>query len=153
MMFWGMTTRGCRAEPVGQGMVIDTSALVAILADEPERAAFVAALERAEARLLSAATYLEAGIVICARYGDAGLIDLDRFLQTAEVEILPVDADQARIALRAFGQYGKGRHAAGLNYGDCFSYALAMASGEPLLFKGNDFSQTDVQAVVRQTII
>jgi Uncharacterized protein conserved in bacteria len=126
-------------------MVIDTSALVAILADEPEREAFVVAIERDEVRLLSAASFLEAGIVIRTRYGSSGLIDLERLLQVAAVEVLPVDAEQARIALKAFEQYGKGRHPAALNYGDCFAYALAIASSEPLLFKGDDFSRTDVR--------
>lgn len=128
-------------------MVIDPSALLAILQDEPERRRFNEAIEAAATRRLSAAGFVEVSIVIESRYGAAGLHDLDRFLERAEIEIVPVDAEQAREARRAFSLYGKGRHPAGLNYGDCFSYALARVLGEPLLFKGDDFSQTDVVAV------
>ena len=125
-------------------MIIDTSALIAILQDEPERSAFTAALAAAEACAISAATFVEASIVIDARYGAEGVRTLDLLLLEAEVSVAPVDADQARLARIAYQRYGKGRHPAGLNYGDCFSYALAQACGEPLLFKGADFSLTDV---------
>lgn len=125
-------------------MVIDTSALVAILSGEPEQQPFIDAIERADLRLLSAATLVEASIVIASRYGPAGLHDLDRLLERADVQVTEVDAEQARTARAAWQRYGKGRHPAALNFGDCFSYALAVTRGEPLLFKGQDFGQTDV---------
>ena len=125
-------------------MVLDTSALIAILSGEPEQEAFIHAIERADVRLLSAATLLEASIVIEARYGAAGAHHLDRLLERADVEIVPVDGEQASAARSAWQRFGKGRHPAALNFGDCFPYALAVTRGEPLLFKGNDFSQTDV---------
>jgi ribonuclease VapC len=128
-------------------MVIDTSALLAILQDEPERRTFSEAIEAAETRSMSAATFVETSIVIESRYGPAGLRDLDALIAAAAIALVPVDADQAQIARTAFSQFGKGRHPASLNYGDCFSYALAKALGEPLLFKGSDFAQTDVHAV------
>ena len=128
-------------------MVIDTSALVAILQDEPERHAFNLAIEAAEVRLLSSASLVEISLVIEARFGSDGIRDLDLYLAKAGVRIEPVDADQAYIARQAFNNYGKGRHAAGLNFGDCFSYALAKFTGEPLLFKGNDFSKTDLDTL------
>lgn len=129
-------------------MVIDTSALLAILQDEPERRAFNEAIEAAAHPAMSTATLVEASIVIEARYGAEGLRDLDQFLATAKIEFVPVDIEQAHAARRAFSEFGLGRHPAGLNYGDCFSYALAKVLGAPLLFKGGDFSETDVARVV-----
>jgi len=128
-------------------MVIDTSALIAILQDEPERRSFNLAIEAAEIRLLSSASLVEASLVIETRFGPDGVRDLDLLLAKAGVGIEPVDEDQAYIARRAFRQYGKGRHPAGLNFGDCFTYALAKFTGEPLLFKGHDFSKTDLDTV------
>lgn len=125
-------------------MVIDTSALLAVLQDEPERRSFNKAIEAAESRAMSAATFLEVSIVIESRYGAEGLRDLDQFIDRAGIELVAVDAEQAYVARRAFSRFGKGRHAAGLNYGDCFAYALAIVAGEPLLFKGGDFALTDV---------
>ena len=125
-------------------MVTDTSALLAILQDEPERRAFNEALEAAESRLMSAATFVETSIIIESRYRAEGLRDLDVFIDRAGIEIVAVDTEQAHVACRAFSQFGKGRHPAGLNYGDCFSYALARVRGESLLFKGDDFSRTDI---------
>jgi ribonuclease VapC len=125
-------------------MVIDTSAILAILQDEPERRTFNEAIEAASERRLSAATFVELSIVIEARLGPEGIRDLDLFLATAEIELVPLDAHQARLARSAFSRFGKGRHSAGLNLGDGFSYALASAYGEPLLFKGNDFALTDL---------
>lgn len=125
-------------------MVIDTSALVAILGGEPEQQAFIAAIEQADVCLLSAASHVEASIVMEVRHGAAGVHDLDRLLDRAGCEIVAVDAEQAKIARFAFQRYGKGRHPAGLNFGDCFAYALAVSRGEPLLFKGTDFPLTDV---------
>jgi ribonuclease VapC len=128
-------------------MVIDTSALIAILQDEPERRSFNLAIESAETRLLSAASFVESSLVIEARVGPDGIRDLDLFVAKADINIEPVDIDQAYVARQAYSQYGKGRHPAGLNYGDCFTYALAKLSGEPLLFKGHDFSKTDLDTV------
>lgn len=125
-------------------MILDTSALLAILQDEPERHAFNALIEAAESRSISTATFVETSIVIGARYGGDGLRDLDLFIAKAEIALVPFDIDQAQVARDAFLRFGKGRHSAGLNYGDCFSYALAKTLDEPLLFKGVDFSQTDV---------
>jgi ribonuclease VapC len=129
-------------------MVIDTSALYAILSAEREQRQFVEALEAADSRLLSAATFVEISIVIEARYGAEGLRDLDLFLSQGGIEVVSLDVEQAGIARRAFSLFGKGRHRAGLNYGDCFSYALARVTGEPLLFKGDDFVHTDVSRVM-----
>jgi len=128
-------------------MVIDTSALLAILQNKPERRSFNAAIESADTRMISTATFVEASIVIGARYGSDGLRDLDLFIAKAAIELVPVDVDQAHEARDAHARFGKGRHPAGLNFGDCFSYALARVLGEPLLFEGEDFAQTDVSAV------
>ena len=125
-------------------MVIDTSALLAILQDEPERRAFNEAIEAADTRTMSMANFVEASIVIESRYGAEGVRDLDLFLERAAIELVDVTLPQGHAARRAFARYGKGRHAAGLNFGDCFAYALATERGEPLLFKGVDFDKTDV---------
>jgi ribonuclease VapC len=126
-------------------MVIDTSALVAILCNEADASLFEAALERDSTRLISAATLLESSIVIEARFGEAGGRELDLLLHKAQIEIEPFDQDQTEIAREAYRTYGKGRHPAGLNFGDCFSYALSVVRGEPLLYKGDDFSKTDIK--------
>jgi ribonuclease VapC len=131
-------------------MVVDTSALLAILQDEPERSSFNAVIEEAAARSISTATLVETSIVVGARVGADGLRDLDLFLAKAEIAFVPVDAEQAGIARDAFLRFGRGRHPAGLNYGDCFSYALAQFLGEPLLFKGEDFPQTDVASAAKR---
>jgi ribonuclease VapC len=128
-------------------MVIDTSALVAILRNEPERPVFIEAIEATDSRRMSTATFVEISMVIEAKRGAEGLRDLDLFLTTAGIDLVAVDSDQAHAARRAFTRFGKGRHLAGLNYGDCFSYALAIVVGEPLLFKGDDFGHTDVEPV------
>ena len=125
-------------------MVLDTSALLALLLDEPEAEGFRAAVEEDASRLVSAATVLETAIVIEARKGEAGGRELDLLLHTAEIEIVAVDAEQVAEARRAFRRFGKGHHPAGLNFGDVFAYALTRTTGEPLLFKGDDFSRTDV---------
>lgn len=129
-------------------MVIDTSAILAILLDEPERRQFNEAIEAAESRVMSAAIFVEASIVIETRFGAEGLRDLDLFLERAGIEIVAVDSEQAHAARRAYSRFGKGRHRAGLNYGDCFSYALAMVLGEPLLYKGEDFRLTEITPFV-----
>jgi ribonuclease VapC len=128
-------------------MVIDTSAVLAILRDEPERRRFNQAIDADDTRLISAASFVEASIVMQARHGDEGVRDLDLFLARAEIELAPVDGNQAHLARQAFRIYGKGRHRAALNFGDCFTYALAKTTGEPLLFKGNDFTYTDLVGV------
>lgn len=125
-------------------MVVDTSALLAILQNEPERRSFNEAMEGADVRRISAATFVEVSIVMEARHGAAGQRDLDLLLERAEIEIVGVDIEQAREARRAFARFGKSRHPAGLNFGDCFAYALAATLGEPLLFKGKDFAKTDI---------
>ena len=125
-------------------MVIDTSALVAIMLDEPERRSFNERIEADSVRLLSAASFVETALVIETRLGEAGGREFDLLLHRAAVEIVPVDADQAEIARRALRQFGRGRHPAGLNFGDSVAYALAKTRGEPLLFKGSDFALTDV---------
>ena len=129
-------------------MVIDSSALAAILLAEPERRPFIEAIETADARLLSVANWLEISIVIEARYGAEGTRDLQRFIEYAGIEIIPVDLEQGRLARDAWVRFGKGRHRADLNYGDCFAYALAKQRGRALLFKGNDFSHTDIASAV-----
>lgn len=128
-------------------MVIDTSALVAILRNEPERPMFIEAIEATDSRRMSAATFVEISVVVESRHGAEGLRDLDLFLTTAGIDLVSVDSEQAHMARRAFTRFGKGRHRAELNYGDCFSYALAIVVGEPLLFKGDDFGHTDVEPV------
>lgn len=125
-------------------MVIDTSALLAILQDEAERRAFNEAIEAADSRSLSVASFVEASIVIEARYGAEGTRHLDRFIDRAGVTLVPVDVEQGKLARQAFSRFGKGRHEAGLNFGDCFAYALAQVLGEPLLHKGEDFTRTDI---------
>ena len=125
-------------------MVLDTSAIVAVLLGEPERDRFIAVLAGAEDPLISAATLVEVSIVIQVKLGDEGLGDLDDLLAAATVRPVAVDAAQAYLARGAFARFGKGRAPAGLNFGDCFSYALARWMERPLLFKGDDFSRTDI---------
>ena len=129
-------------------MVIDSSALIAILRREPEEQAFRSAIKLASSRLLSASTRVEIGIVALVLAGEAGREQADALLETLRVETVPLSADHARLAIDAFRHFGKGRHPAGLNFGDCFSYALARATGEPLLFKGDDFAQTDIKRAI-----
>lgn len=125
-------------------MVIDTSALVAILQNEPERRRFDEAIDAAERRMMSVASFVETSMVIESRYGPDGRRNLDLFISKAGIVLVPVDDEQAYVARDAFRHYGKGRHPAGLNLGDCFAYALAKTLREPLLFKGVDFSHTDI---------
>src|ERR1700733_3152690 len=129
-------------------MVIDTSALAAIFFHEPERDAFRNAIVAASSRLISAATILEAGMVIESRKGGGAGREFDLFIVRAQIKIVPIDAELAELARSAWRKYGKGRHLAALNFGDCFSYALAKATGFPLLFKGEDFGKTDIQAAI-----
>ena len=125
-------------------MVIDTSAVMAVLLDEPERGRFTALIGAATPRRMSAVTLVEATMVFEGRKGPAGAGRVDRFVEDGEIEVVPVSVDQARLAQEAFRRFGKGRHPAGLNLGDVFAYALARATGEPLLFKGDDFARTDI---------
>ena len=125
-------------------MIIDTSALVAVLDQELEAERIVRTLASAPERILSAANLVEVGIVMQARRGDDGARDLDLLLAKLRVDIAVVTANQTDIARKAFRRYGRGRHAANLNFGDCFAYALAKDTSAPLLFKGDDFGQTDV---------
>jgi ribonuclease VapC len=128
-------------------VTLDPSAILAILQDEPERAEFVSLIADAPRRVISAVSVLETAMVLEGRRGDDGGSDLDLFLHRASVETIAFDEEQLRWARKAFRRFGKGRHKAGLNFGDCASYALAQCSGEPLLFKGSDFAATDVVRV------
>jgi ribonuclease VapC len=125
-------------------MVIDTSAVVAVLTGEDDYAALEAALDRAPIRVIAVASVFEASIVLESRFGDAGSHELDLMLSRLDVEVVPMDLDQLEWARHAYRAYGKGRHKAGLNFGDCFAYALAKSRGEPLLYCGRDFPETDV---------
>lgn len=125
-------------------MVIDSSAILAVLRQEPEAAAISQALLQGYPRRLSAANFVETSMVIEARHADAGVREFDNLLHRAAVEIVPVDEVQARLAREAFRHFGKGRHKAGLNFGDCFAYALAKAQDEPLLCTGKEFRLTDL---------
>ena len=125
-------------------MVVDTSAIIAILLSEPSAERLVAAVEADQTRLVSAATVVEASLVILGRYGEAGDPQLDRLLRGLGAEVVPVGEDHVVLARDAALRFGRGQHAASLNFGDCFSYALAVVRGEPLLFVGEDFAKTDV---------
>jgi len=125
-------------------MVIDSSALIAIVLGEPERRRFIEAITAADVRLVAASTMFEASMVALSRT-ETRLRDLRDFCARGELETVPFGPEHVDLAIDAFRRYGKGRHPAGLNFGDCFSYALAKATGEPLLFKGDDFSQTDIE--------
>jgi ribonuclease VapC len=125
-------------------MVLDTSAVLAILLNEPEKSNFVKTVTSAARLCISAANYVEAGIVMEARFGAAGRHQLLLFLNRAGVKIEAVDSEQADLALDGYRRFGKGNHPAGLNYGDCFSYALSVQTDEPLLYKGTDFDKTDI---------
>lgn len=125
-------------------MIIDTSALIAILLDEPEAEELVRLISATPRCKMSSFSLLEAGIVIEAKKGAAGGRELDLFILKARIEIVSMDEEQSLMARDGWRKFGKGRHPAALNIGDCCSYALAMHSGKPLLFKGDDFTRTDV---------
>ena len=129
-------------------MVVDTSALIAILFGEPETESFVQALVNDPKKMISAFNILESAIVVEAKKGEAGGRELDLLVHRARIEIIALNSDQVELALAAWRKYGRGNHPAGLNIGDCCAYALAKYSGEPLLFKGKDFSQTDIRSVI-----
>jgi ribonuclease VapC len=125
-------------------MVVDSSALMAILMNEPERMDFLARIVADPACFLSTVSYLECSMLMFARKGRAGVDQFDALLKRLGIELVSADAPQAVVAREAFIRFVKGHHPARLNLGDCFAYALARYAGEPLLFKGNDFSKTDI---------
>jgi len=125
-------------------MVIDTSVVVAILFDEDDAENLEAAIDADPVRLMSVASVLETSIVVETRFGEIGGRELDLLLHRVPIDVAGVTVEQLEVARKAFRRFGKGRHPAGLNFGDCFTYALAKVSGEPLLFKGDDFAKTDV---------
>ena len=129
-------------------MVIDTSVILAILQQEPEAPDFARTIEADQDRLISAVSVLEAGMLVEARKEQAGAVELDNLMLRMQTSVVAFDGEQAKIARLAFRRFGKGRHPAGLNFGDCAVYALSKASGERLLFKGDDFSRTDVEVVL-----
>jgi len=133
--------------PARRGLVVDTSAAVAVIFGEPGSEELVAYLENAVTRLMPAAIRVELGIVIEARLWPAGQDVVDRFLRDAKIDIVPVDADLAARAMSGWRRYGKGRHPAGLNFGDCFTYALAEQTGHPVLCTGDGFAATDITVV------
>jgi ribonuclease VapC len=128
-------------------MVIDSSAVVAILFNEPEAEWFESAIFDDSVRVISAASIVEISIVVDRRNGSQVTNKLDSFIMRTRIRIISVTVEQSEVARQAFRNYGKGRHKAGLNFGDCFSYALAKVSGEPLLHKGNDFNWTDLAVI------
>ena len=134
-------------QPVRGSLVVDTSAAVAVILGERGSGELAAHLEDALARLMPAAIRVELGLVIEARLWPAGQDFVDRFLRDARIEIAPVDADLAARAVSGWRRYGKGRHPAGLNFGDCFTYALAERTGYPILCTGDDFAATDIPVV------
>ena len=126
-------------------MILDTSAIIAILRNEPDASRFTEAIQAGETRIVSAATYLEAAIIVDSNRDPVLSRRLDELIEQANVSIEPVTDAQARIARDAYRDFGRGSgHPARLNFGDCFAYALAKATGEPLLFKGSDFAHTDI---------
>ncbi len=127
-------------------MIVDTSAIIAVLFNDDDAEVYAEAIARADSCRISAATLVETAIVVEAQTRDNGGRQLDAFIRRASIAIESVTEEQAYMARQAFIDFGKGRHRAGLNYGDCFSYALAKATREPLLFKGKDFAQTDLVA-------
>ena len=129
-------------------MIIDTSAVVSIAMEEPNALALLHKLHEAPTRFMSVASAVQACLVLVGRLGDGGKSDLDALLRHLRIELVPIDAEQCAVAQEAGVRFGKGRHGAALNFGDCFSYALAAVRNEELLCTGNDFAQTDI-AVVR----
>jgi ribonuclease VapC len=129
-------------------VIVDSSAIIAILFDEAEALEFATAIGNADGVLMAAPTLVEAALVAEGRTGEGMRDRLDALLEKAEAEIVPFTAAHAALAREAWRRYGKGRHPAGLNLGDCISYALAKARDEPLLYKGEDFARTDVKAAI-----
>ena len=129
-------------------MVIDSSALISVIRAEPGSHLLLSEMRATFSRLVAAPTAVEASVVMLARFGEAGLADLYDFMTQTSMEVVPFADEHMRLAVDAFRRFGRGRHPAALNFGDCFSYALSKATGEPLLFKGEDFSRTDVRKVL-----
>lgn len=129
-------------------MIIDTSALIAILFAEPDAEIYARALATADRCRISAANYVETAIVVEAQTHNSGSRDFDTFFRRAGIAIEPVTEEHAHLARDGYARFGKGRHRAGLNFGDAFAYALAKASGEPLLYKGEDFGKTDIRSAL-----
>lgn len=129
-------------------MILDSSAILALLRKEPEHQRLHAALERADVRGIGAPTLLETRMVAIGRFGKGGRAVVSEFLEDWEVEVIPFDASHERVASEAFARYGKGCHPAGLNYGDCMTYASARVAELPLLFTGSDFAKTDIVAAI-----
>ena len=129
-------------------MIVDTSALLAILFSESDAEIYARAITDADACRISAANFVEAGIVVEAQTRATGSRQFDAFFRRAGIVIEPVTEEQAHIARQAYADFGKGRHRAGLNFGDCFAYALARTTGERLLFKGEDFKRTDIPSAI-----
>ena len=127
-------------------MIIDTSAVLAVLFGEPDAGRYEEAIAAAWPRRMSVVALLEAAMVVEGRGGAAAGQELDTLLERSEIELAPVTPEHANAARRAWRRFGKGNHPAALNFGDCFAYALAKTAGEPLLFKGEDFSRTDIEA-------
>lgn len=129
-------------------MIVDSSAVLAILFDEKDAETFARILTEADSCRMSAANFVEVAIVVEAQTKNSGSRQFDAFFRRAGIVIEPVTEEQAHIARQAYTDFGKGRHPVGLNFGDCFAYALAKASGEPLLFKGKDFKKTDIASAI-----
>ena len=129
-------------------MIVDTSAVLAILFNEEDAETYARAISEAESRRMSAVNFVEAAIVVEAQTKERGSRQFDAFFRRAGIVIEPVTEEQAHAARQAYTDFGKARDAAGLNFGDCFAYALAKVTGEPLLFKGQDFRKTDLEAAV-----
>lgn len=129
-------------------MILDTSAVLAILFNETDAEVYARAISEADTRRMSAASFVEAAVVVEAQTKEGGSRQFDAFVRRANIIIEPVTEEQAYVARQAYTDFGKGRHPAGLNFGDCFAYALAKVSEEALLFKGRDFSKTDIQVAI-----
>jgi ribonuclease VapC len=127
-------------------MVIDSSAIAAIVLEEPDASIYISAITNDSTRLISSATLVEVSIVLMSRRKADAITALDTLMMLLSIVVIPVSHDHALLAREAFRRFGKGRDRAGLNFGDCFSYALAKHTGEPLLYKGNDFAHTDIAA-------
>ena len=129
-------------------MIVDTSAVLAVLFDEPDAERFTRAIAEAPHCRMSTANFLEAALVVEGRARLVGGQELDLFIERAAVELVPISIEHAQAARRAWRRFGKGNHPAGLNFGDCFAYALAEVTGEPLLYNGEDFALTDVESAL-----
>ncbi len=130
-------------------MIVDSSAVVSVVLDEPNGEVLALTVSQAQRPRMSAANWLEAAMVIDSRGGSLLARRFDEVIEGLGLEVVPVTLEQAQLARRAHQEYGRGNHPAKLNYGDCFAYALAKVTGEPLLFKGNDFSQTDIPPALK----